>query len=42
LLREQIIHAIVEHCVVLYRDASLIKKRPPPQDTPRTLGIGLR
>ena len=25
-----------------YRDTSLIRKRPPSQDPPRTLGIGLR
>ena len=25
-----------------YRGTSLIRKRPPPQDPPRTLGIGLR
>ena len=25
-----------------YRGTSLIRKRPPPSDPPRTLGIGLR
>ena len=25
-----------------YRGTSLIRKRPPPWDPPRTLGIGLR
>ena len=25
-----------------YRGTSLIRKRPPPEDHPRTLGIGLR
>jgi len=25
-----------------YRGTSLIRKRPPPKDPPRTLGIGLR
>jgi hypothetical protein len=28
--------------VRLYRGISLIRKRPPPQDPPMTLGIGLR
>ena len=31
-------------CCVMwrYRDTSLIRKHPPPQDYPRTLGIGVR
>ena len=27
---------------VIYRGTSPIRKRPPPQDPPKTLGIGLR
>ena len=37
-------HALSKYCVhtlVNCRDISPIKKRPPPEDPPRTLGIGL-
>ena len=33
--------ALQQSCVE-YRGTSLIRKRPPPQDPPRTVGIGLR
>ena len=44
--REIHIHTVPEPPVLLggyvYRGTSLIKKRPPPEDPPRTLGTGLR